>query len=78
MSEQFSIHDNELLSYTVNCADSKITLRTAYREREPYEFTDVIFSGVVAYHFESDNFNTIIFDITASKPQSDNDDGETK
>lgn len=63
MAEQISVHDNELLSYTVNCAESKITLRTAYRDREPYEYTEVLFSGVVAYHFESDNFSTLLFDI---------------
>ena len=48
MSEEISIHDNQLLSYTVNCEENLIILRTVYRDREPYEYTVVEFSGVVA------------------------------
>ncbi len=63
MEEKISIHDNFLLSYTVNCRESMITMQTAFYDREPHEFTDVAFTGVIAYHLECDNLTTIIFDI---------------
>ena len=56
-----SIHDNQLLSYSVLSLKREIHLHTLYSEKN--EYTDVIFSGVIAYHFECDNFRTIIFDI---------------
>lgn len=58
-----SIHDNRLLSYCVSSDTGEILLHTIYEDAEPYEVTDVIFSGVVAYHFAQDNFSTIIFDV---------------
>ncbi len=63
MEEKLSIHDNLLLSYTVNCRENVITMHTAFYDREPHELTDVAFTGVVAYHLECDNLTTIIFDI---------------
>jgi hypothetical protein len=62
--EPISIHDNRLVSYTVDGENQRIALHTFYEEQEPHEHTDVIFSGVVAYDFECDNFGTILFDIT--------------
>ena len=59
-----SVHDNRLLSYTVNCREREIILHTAFLDREPHEYTDVVFSGVAAYRFEGDNFSTIIFDVS--------------
>jgi hypothetical protein len=61
---EISIHDNRLLSYTVDGEKRSIVLHTVYADRKPHEYTDVVFSGVVAYHFEGDNFETILFDIT--------------
>ena len=54
-----SVHDNRLLSYSVFSDKREIQIHTAFED----ELTDVIFTGVVAYHFEGDNFKTIIFDI---------------
>lgn len=54
------IHDNVLLSYTVDSAERRITLQTLYNQKER---TDVVFSGVLAYHFEGDSLRTILFDI---------------
>jgi len=34
-----------------------------YLDGNASEYTDVVFSGVLAYHFENDNLNTIFFDI---------------
>jgi hypothetical protein len=60
----FSIHDNLLISYEVQCEGRTITLRTEYRAKnQPTEFTNVIFKGVQAYRFENDAFGNIIFDL---------------
>ena len=63
MASEISVHDNFLLSYSVEAGEKRITLHTAYYDREPHEFTDVLFTGVLAYHFEGDDLHTIFFDI---------------
>ncbi len=57
--EDISIHDNQLLSYSVFCDLREIHFHTAFED----EYTDIIFAGVVIYHFEGDNFKTVLFDI---------------
>jgi len=61
--KDISVHDNILLSYDVLCEKQEIHLHTAFLDAEPHEYTDVIFSGVVGYHFLHDNLHTIIFDV---------------
>ncbi len=61
--EDISVHDNFLISYSVFCRKREIYLHTAFLDKEPHEYTDVVFSGVTIYHFECDNLDTIIFDI---------------
>ena len=61
--EDISVHDNFLISYEVLCREREIHLHTAFLDREPHEYTDVIFYGVAAYHFAGDNLQTIIFSI---------------
>lgn len=61
---EISVHDNHLVAYTVLANERKIILQTEYRDREPHEFTDIVFEEVLAYHFENDLFGTIIFDVT--------------
>jgi hypothetical protein len=57
-----SVHDNELISYEVQCEARTIIVRTEFRVKDkPREFTNVIFSGVQGYHFENDAFGNIIF-----------------
>jgi hypothetical protein len=68
MAAEISVHDNLILSYTVECEQRRITLHTAFFDNEPNEYTDVTFSGVVAYHFEGDTFGTILFDISEVPP----------
>lgn len=65
MNQQISVHDNVLVSYEVNCEQRAICLRTEFRDLGlPFEQTDVIFTGVVAYEFKFDaSTGTIIFDI---------------
>lgn len=59
-----SVHDNLLVSYEVQCERRVITLRTEYREaNKTKEFTNVVFKGVEAYHFQNDAFGNIIFDV---------------
>ena len=58
-----SVHDNFLLSYFVDAENKEICLHTKYPYGEEQEQTDVIFVGVAAYHFESDNLMSIIFDV---------------
>ena len=60
---EISVHDNQLLSYSVFSDKREIRLHTVFKD----ELTDVVFSGIVAYHFEGDNFKTIIFDIYESE-----------
>lgn len=47
-----SIHDNKLISYTVNEQTRQITLETIFDDKTPSEHTDVVFTGVAAYYFE--------------------------
>jgi hypothetical protein len=65
VADEISVHDNFLVSYEVLCERRKLRLCTEYRDGgEPYEITDVTFSGVVAYDFRHDSeMGTIIFDI---------------
>lgn len=63
---EISVHDNRLVSYTVNEDDAEIILETFFEgntgEREN---TIIQFSGVTAYFFENHAIwlGTVIFDI---------------
>ena len=63
MPQNISVHDNHLVAYTVLAKEKKIVLQTEFRDREPHEFTDVVFEEVLAYDFENDLFGAIIFDV---------------
>jgi hypothetical protein len=59
-----SVHDNNLIGYTVDGSARRIELRTERREPgRPHERVDVIFDGVEAYAFRYDCLGNIIFDI---------------
>jgi hypothetical protein len=58
-----SVHDNVIHGYTVDCAKGRVVLHTVFRDREPNEFTDVEFSGVVAHHFEYVLPGNILFEV---------------
>ena len=65
---ELSIHDNILYGYTVVSAQDQsrsytITLYTECLDRPPIEYTDIVFTGVVAHHFENELPNTILFDL---------------
>ena len=72
---RISLHDNFLLSYTVDAHLREIELNTAFLDTEPNEFTNVRFKGVVAYHFVGDNLQTILFDISETTVEKIYDEG---
>lgn len=61
-----SVHDNSLISYAVNEKEKTILFETVFLDGVPHEYTNVIFSGVLAYFFEDHSIEqgTIIFDIS--------------
>lgn len=65
-----SVHDNLLLSYTVSSERREIRLETVFKETEPLERTDIVFTGVLAYHFLNDSFGTILFDVSEISVES--------
>jgi hypothetical protein len=65
---ELSVHDNVLYGYTVVSDQDQsrsytITLYTEFLDRPPVEYTDIVFTGVVAHHFESELPNGILFDV---------------
>ena len=63
MQPERSVHDNFLTGYTVDCEGRRITLHTVYRDREPFEYTDVLFHDVFAHRFEHGLEGNIRFDV---------------
>lgn len=58
-----SVHDNNVYAYSVLAEGRQIILHTEFNEASPVEYTDVVFTGVVAHHFESSLKSNILFDI---------------
>ena len=67
---EISVHDNFIYAYAVHCEQRRIVLHTEFRDRPPVEHTDVIFSDVVAHHFESVLSNNILFGIEEVDPSN--------
>lgn len=63
MRPEPSVHDNFVYAYSVDCEGRRLTLHTAYRDREPNEFTDVVFRDVVAHQFEHVLPGNILMDV---------------
>ncbi|HEX8524538.1 MAG TPA: hypothetical protein VF669_19945 [Tepidisphaeraceae bacterium] len=63
MPSEPSVHDNVVYAYTIDCEGRRLVLHTAFTEREPWEFTDVVFRDVVAHHFEHVLPGNILFDV---------------
>src|SRR5436190_5935403 len=63
MHSEPSVHDNVIYAYSVNCEQQQVILHTAFRDRQPHEFTDVVFRDVVAHHFEHVLKGNIVCDI---------------
>ena len=65
---ELSVHDNILYGYIVVSDQDQsrsytIILYTEFLDRPPVEYTDIVFTGVVAHHFESELSNSILFDV---------------
>jgi hypothetical protein len=58
-----SIHDSLLTGYSVDGTNQIIVLHTEPHQGGGVAFVDVSFHGVVAYHFEGDCLQNIVFDI---------------
>src|SRR3954470_13753245 len=62
MPAHMSVHDNIIYAYVVNCEHRRLVLHTVYAITLP-QYTDVIFTDVLAHHFEHVLPGNIIFDI---------------
>jgi hypothetical protein len=51
-----SVHDNLVYAQVVDYEACLIILHTVYQHSNPPEFTDIVFTGVVAYHTEQAQF----------------------
>jgi hypothetical protein len=58
-----SIHDNNVYAYVVDCEHDRLILHTSFLDSEIREFTDVVFTGVVAHFFEHVLPGNILFAI---------------
>ncbi len=63
MQGERSVHDNLIYAYVVNCEQRELTLHTVYHDRDPAEFTDIVFREVVAHSFEHVLPGNIVFDV---------------
>jgi hypothetical protein len=70
MRPAVSVHDNLVYAYSVDCEGRRLTLHTAFRDREPHEFTDVVFVDVVAHLFEHVLPGNILFDVEEAEVDS--------
>lgn len=57
-----SVHDNHLFGIEFDEDQHRVVLRTRFEYRQPFERTDVVFEGVIAYSFSGGAF-TILFDV---------------
>jgi hypothetical protein len=65
-----SVHDNHVYAISIALEVERLILHTVFRDREPVEYTDVTFSGVVAHNFRHALRGNILFDVTEGEVQS--------
>ena len=63
-ASMISIHDNIIYAYSVDCENRRIVLHTRFPNGPATEYIDVIFTGVIAHHFEHALAHNILFDVT--------------
>jgi hypothetical protein len=67
-----AVHDNQVYAQVVDYDACRIILHTVYATKPP-EFTDIVFAGVIAHHFEHEAFRgdgvlaNILFDAEESE-----------
>ena len=64
-----SVHDNNVYGYAVLCERRRIVLHTEYRDGGAEEYTNVVFDGVVAHHFEDVLDGNILFSVEVVDPE---------
>ena len=64
MQPERSVHDNIVFGYSVDCAGRRLVLHTVFRDREPVEYTDIVFHEVFAHRFEHVLEGNILFDVS--------------
>ena len=62
MSER-SVHDNNIYAYSVLCEQRRLILYTEFTHGTSKEYTDVVFTGVVAHHFEDVLAGNVLFQV---------------
>jgi hypothetical protein len=63
MHSELSVHDNQIDAYIVDCPGRRLVLHTSFRDREPHEFTDIVFEQVLAHLFEHVLPGNILYDV---------------
>ncbi|HYE62759.1 MAG TPA: hypothetical protein VD997_12255 [Phycisphaerales bacterium] len=58
-----SVHDTTVYAYTVDRENRRVILHTAFRDKEPHEFTDIVFTDVVAHEFRRVHQPSTLFDV---------------
>ena len=58
-----SVHDNNIYAYAVLCERRRLILYTQFMDGAKQEYTDVIFDGVVAHHFQDVPAGNILFQV---------------
>jgi hypothetical protein len=71
-----NVHDNLSYAHAVFSDLRRIVIHTEYCEVQPIEYTDVVFSGVVAHHFECSLAGNILNGIAETELESLVDDYE--
>ena len=61
--DEKSIHDNDVVSYSVLCRERKLVIQTEIIIGAVLERTDVVFRGLEAYALDGDNLDTVLFSI---------------
>ncbi|HSI34962.1 MAG TPA: hypothetical protein VK986_15340 [Tepidisphaeraceae bacterium] len=62
-SGERSVHDNVVYAYAVDCEGARVVLHTEFQDREPREWTDVVFRGVVGHHFQYALAGNVLCDV---------------
>src|SRR3954471_5256835 len=59
-----SVHDSLLTGYAVDGRGRSVVLHTEPHQGGGPAFVDLVFHGVVAYHFEADCLMNIVFEVS--------------
>lgn len=68
-----SVHDNLVYAQHVDYEARRVVLHTLYLRSDPPEYTDIVFTGVIAYHAEQQAFHSggLLGNVLFSAEESD-------